>query len=347
VIQSHKSVRKLNQEIEDKQILEEILAQARICRIAMIEDGEPYLLPFNYGYRENSIYIHSAKAGRKIDALSLNPRVCFEVEQQADLVKGPAACNWSTLYRSVVGYGNMEIITDYQQKQKGLEIIMSQHGAPDLTGFKEKNVNSLVILKLTIDSMTGKQSSNWDRVMEKASLSLETERLILQEITWEDLDQIHELHSFPEVDEFNTLGLPASLADTRKIIEPDIRARTRYPRTAYTWKIELKEEGHFIGLAGLILSNDKFRLGEIYYKLHPGFWGKGYATEVARVLISTGFEYFELHKVEAGVAVENIRSIRVLEKAGMRREGLRKKILPIRGKWIDNYHYAIVEDDQE
>jgi [ribosomal protein S5]-alanine N-acetyltransferase len=63
-------------------------------------------------------------------------------------------------------------------------------------------------------------------------------------------------------------------------------------------------------------------------------------------LIRTGFEDFGLHKVEAGVATENIRSIRVLEKAGMTREGLRRKILPVRGEWKDNYHYAIVENDE-
>ena len=93
------------------------------------------------------------------------------------------------------------------------------------------------------------------------------------------------------------------------------------------------------------LSNDRFRLGEIYYKFSPVNWGKGYATEVARCMVRTGFEKFGLHKVEAGVATENLRSVRVLEKAGMTREGLRRKILPIRGEWKDNYHYAIVEDD--
>lgn len=62
-------------------------------------------------------------------------------------------------------------------------------------------------------------------------------------------------------------------------------------------------------------------------------------------MIRTGFDKFHLHKVEAGVATENIKSVRILEKCGMTREGLRRKILPIRGEWIDNYHYAIVEDD--
>lgn len=93
------------------------------------------------------------------------------------------------------------------------------------------------------------------------------------------------------------------------------------------------------------MSLNKFRLGEIYYKLIPLHWGKDYATEVSKTLINAGFNKLELHKVEADVATENIASIKVLEKWQMTREGLRRKILPIRGEWKDNYHYAIVEDD--
>ncbi len=176
-------------------------------------------------------------------------------------------------------------------------------------------------------------------------MELESSRLKLIEITWHDLEEIHNLHSIPETDEFNTLGIPKDIEDTRKIFRPLIEARIEQPRKNYSWKIILKSSEAFIGLAGLTLSNDKFRLGEIYYKLNPIYWGKGYGTETSRTLIKSGFEYFHLHKVEAGVAVDNIRSIRVLEKSGMTREGLRRKILPIRGNWVDNYHYAIVEDD--
>lgn len=177
------------------------------------------------------------------------------------------------------------------------------------------------------------------------TISLETERLLLIEISPDDLEMIHRLHSYPEVDEFNTIGIPKSLEETKQLLKSDFEAQTRYPRKSYTWKIVLKDSSKFIGLAGFSLSNDKFRLGEIYYKLAPEFWGKGYATEVAKRLINLGFEEFELHKVEAGVATKNSKSIKVLEKAGMTREGLRRKILPIRGEWVDNYHYAIVEDD--
>jgi len=176
-------------------------------------------------------------------------------------------------------------------------------------------------------------------------MKLESSRLILKEISWNDLEDIHKLHSLQEVDEFNTLGIPKNIEETKEVIRPSIDAQNEIPQKSYTWKIILKESEEFIGLAGLKLSNDKFRLGEIYYKLMPFHWGKGYATEVSKTLIKSGFEHFHLHKVEAGVAIENIRSIKVLEKSGMIREGLRRKILPIRGKWVDNYHYAIVEDD--
>jgi nitroimidazol reductase NimA-like FMN-containing flavoprotein (pyridoxamine 5'-phosphate oxidase superfamily) len=159
-------MRKANQEIKDKPVLEEILTSAKICRLGMIDDGLPYVIPFNFGYRENCLYIHSAPEGKKIDILRKNPLVCFEVEQQADIIEDEVACKWSTLYRSVVGYGNVEIITDFEQKTQGLEIIMTQHGYKGKMKFESKEVDFIVLLKLKIESMTGKQSSNWNRIRE-------------------------------------------------------------------------------------------------------------------------------------------------------------------------------------
>jgi len=173
-----------------------------------------------------------------------------------------------------------------------------------------------------------------------------TERLLLSEISIDDLNDIHELLTIPAVDKYNTLGIPKTLKETEKHVEKIITSRIKVPRDSYTWKIILKKSNQFIGLAGFVLSNDKYKLGEIFYKFHPDHWNKGYATEVAKGLIVVGFKNFKLHKVEAGVATENTQSIRVLEKIGMTNEGLRRKILPIRGEWKDNYHYAIVEDDK-
>lgn len=176
-------------------------------------------------------------------------------------------------------------------------------------------------------------------------MQITTSRLVLNEINWNDLENIHKLHLIPEVDEFNTLGIPKNIEETKGLIQPIIEKQGKADQHSYCWNILLKDNEKFIGNAGLILSLDKFKLGEIYYKLAPDFWGRGYATEVCKALIKSGFEEFNLHKVEAGVAIGNAASIKVLEKSGMIREGLRRKILPIRGEWVDNYHYAIVEDD--
>ena len=174
---------------------------------------------------------------------------------------------------------------------------------------------------------------------------LESERLLLKEIDWGDVSDIHKLHSFPEVDKYNTLGLPKDINETKELIRPFIKEQTVEKRKLYFWKVIIKETQEFIGIAGMNLSLNEFRLGEIYCKILPSNWNNGYATEISKTLIKSGFEKFKLHKIEAGVATENIASIKVLEKLGMTREGLRRKILPIRGQWKDNYHYAIVEDD--
>lgn len=56
-------------------------------------------------------------------------------------------------------------------------------------------------------------------------MDLESTRLKLIEITWNDLENIHRLHTFPEVDEFNTLGIPKSIEETREVIRPVIEDR--------------------------------------------------------------------------------------------------------------------------
>ena len=154
-------MRKTNQEIRDRQILQEILQGAVICRIAMMDGDRPYILPVNYGYSDGCLFIHSAPEGKKIDLLRKNRQVCFEVEDRPEVIKGERACDWTTRYRSVVGYGEVEILTDEAGRRRGMKIIMAQHGAPDLIDFNQRNLDRMVILKLRITSMTGKKSGTY------------------------------------------------------------------------------------------------------------------------------------------------------------------------------------------
>ena len=93
------------------------------------------------------------------------------------------------------------------------------------------------------------------------------------------------------------------------------------------------------------LSPPKYQSAEVWYKLHPESWNQGYATEALRRLIEVGFNDLNLHRIEAGCAVDNIGSIRVLEKVGMTREGRMRQVLPLKTGWSDNFHYAILSSD--
>lgn len=170
--------------------------------------------------------------------------------------------------------------------------------------------------------------------------SIVTERLILKEQSITDLENIHQLNSFPAVARFNTIGIPNDIEVTKHLLEIDLLDDCRK-----RWVITKKGSDVFLGAMGMNLSPDRYKKGEIHYSLLPEFWGRGYAQEAVKALISYSFRDLHLHRIEAGVAVENSRSVSLLEKLRMRREGTCRKILPLASGWMDNYMYAILDTD--
>ena len=88
-----------------------------------------------------------------------------------------------------------------------------------------------------------------------------------------------------------------------------------------------------------------YRIAEVWYKILPNFWGQGLATEALAELLKFGFLDLGLHRIEAGCAIENVASFKVLGKVGMIREGQKRRVLPLKGQWSDNYIYGILDTD--
>ncbi|MBZ9629708.1 GNAT family N-acetyltransferase [Salegentibacter sp. LM13S] len=177
------------------------------------------------------------------------------------------------------------------------------------------------------------------------SIQLKTNRLLIKLISLSDLEKIHELHSLPGTDRFNTLGIPENLNQTESIIKDWIKKNNNGQNKNFTFKVELIGSKTFIGLISLNLGKPKFKIGEVWYKFHSDFWNKGYATESLKKILEFAFCDLDLHRIEAGCAVENIGSIRTLEKVGMTREGRKRKVLPLKDGWSDNFEYAILSTD--
>lgn len=181
--------------------------------------------------------------------------------------------------------------------------------------------------------------------MSQKDYNFQSERLTFTEARWKDIEEIHSLAVDPDVQRYNTLGISENIGVTRKNYRSFIDDHKNSRRALFCWVIRLSENKQFIGVCGLSVAPERFRMGEIFYNLMPASWGKGLGTETARSLILFCFNRLKLHRVYAGVAVNNERSIRVLEKVAMTREAKHRKILPIRGEWVDNFEYAILDED--
>ena len=174
-------------------------------------------------------------------------------------------------------------------------------------------------------------------------IHLKSERLDIKPIEISDLEAIHQLLSLPETDEFNTLGILESIVQSKAIVVTWISENQKINNQSFTFSITFQMQ--LIGLIALNLGKEKYRNAEVWYKLHPDFWNKGFATEALKALINFGFNDLKLHRIEAGCAVENIGSIRVLEKVGMNMEGRKRQHLPLKTGWSDNFGYAILSSD--
>jgi len=176
-------------------------------------------------------------------------------------------------------------------------------------------------------------------------VEINTERLWLREWTEADIPMIHEMLANPVVEPFHTLPSPLPLEAVKKTLSSAFLDQPKTPRTNYGWSIFSKANNQFVGEIGLDGAPERFRSAELFYTIDPAFWRKGIATEAGRAVAKFVFEVLKFHRLEAGVDTTNSGSIRVLEKIGMRREGLRRKILPMSDGWRDNYLYAMLEED--
>ena len=154
-------MRRVDKEIKDIKIIESILQEADHCVIALYDNDSPYVVPMNFGFKNNNLYLHSSKEGRKIEILKVNNKVSFGVEIKTKLVKSERPCNWGMNYMSVIGEGYAHFIEDYKKKIEALDIIMSKYSNNEsLTYFEYSKtaLNKVALIKIEVTLLSGKIS---------------------------------------------------------------------------------------------------------------------------------------------------------------------------------------------
>lgn len=150
-------MRRKEKEIIEKSEIEAVIQKSIVCRVGLSDDHIPYIVPMCFGYQDNTIYVHSSLEGRKINILQKNQNVCFEFDINTEIVEGENACEWGMKYQSVIGFGKAFFLKEPDDKQKALNIIMNQYSDSPFQ-FPEKVITGTAVIKIEIQSMTGKQS---------------------------------------------------------------------------------------------------------------------------------------------------------------------------------------------
>ena len=115
-------MRRKEQEITAPAAIVAILQQDLVCRLGLCQDNVPYVVPVNYAYADGCLYFHSSQQGMKMEMLRANPRVCFEVDVDAQVTTSREACGYSINYRSVIGWGTACELTDAEDKRRALDL---------------------------------------------------------------------------------------------------------------------------------------------------------------------------------------------------------------------------------
>ena len=137
--------------------IEEIVRKSLVCRLGLAEENRPYIVPLIFGFKDRTLYFHSAPEGKKIEILRKNSKVCFEFDLDHEVLVDEKACKWGIKYRSVIGFGKASFVEDLEEKRKGLDVIM-QHYSGRSFPYPEPAVENTVVIKVEIESMTGKES---------------------------------------------------------------------------------------------------------------------------------------------------------------------------------------------
>ncbi|WP_282036099.1 pyridoxamine 5'-phosphate oxidase family protein [Saccharicrinis aurantiacus] len=143
--------------LNDKRI-EEIIKKCDVCFIGVVDGDMPYVLPMNFGYHNNIIYLHSAPEGRIVDILEKNANICitFSTGHELAFQHPEVACSYRMKSQSVVAWGKVQFQEDFDKKVEALNILMKQYSDKKFK-YSDPAIKNVKIWEVPIDKVTCKE----------------------------------------------------------------------------------------------------------------------------------------------------------------------------------------------
>ncbi|WP_340023617.1 GNAT family protein [Paenibacillus sp. FSL K6-1096] len=171
-----------------------------------------------------------------------------------------------------------------------------------------------------------------------------TERLMLRHFEIQDVNALYQYRSDPEIARFQSWENYTYEA-AEAFVQAQIAQKPDEPGTWLQYAIALADSNQLIGDCAVHTLQAEPRMVEIGYTLAPEHQGKGYVHEALGGLFGYIFDTLDKHKIIAFTDVRNGKSIRVLERKGMRREGHLLQNYWSKGSWTDEYQYALLASE--
>ena len=175
---------------------------------------------------------------------------------------------------------------------------------------------------------------------------LDTERLLLRPTRRTDLSQLHEAieATLPELVRWLPWArLTHDKRDSRQYLRHARSTWTR--RAAFEYVLEARSTHTLVGMASVHRIDWYRRCAGLGYWIRKEMWGQGFATEAGAALVERALLVWELHRIEAHIATDNIASQRVIEKLGFQREGVARQIEFVNGRYLDHIQYSLLRGD--
>ena len=173
-------------------------------------------------------------------------------------------------------------------------------------------------------------------------IPIETDRLILRPFLVDDIQSLAQYRSDPEVAKYQGWDLPYAEEQAAELVSEMMALTPGDPGQWYQIAIQLKKTGQLIGDCAFRRLSKDHAQAEIGFTIARPHQGQGYATEALIALLSYVFDELEVHRVYANCDPDNLPSIRLLQKMGLRHEGRFIESLWLRGSWVSEDWYAIL-----
>lgn len=154
-------MRRKDREVTDSKRIADVISRCSCCRIGFCDDGEVYIVPLNFGYERKDdtyiLYFHGAKEGRKIQLIQKNPHAGFEMDTDYAVNEADIACGYSARFQSIIGNGIVSIVSEPEEKKRGLSLLMEHNTGKREWNFDENMLNAVAVFKLVVSGMSCKE----------------------------------------------------------------------------------------------------------------------------------------------------------------------------------------------